>query len=70
MNTESELENEMNAAQIGEAERALHELQVEQLQLPERIRQAALAGEVETQIHGQRRLTELPMWIRAHEDND
>ncbi len=51
--------------QIGEAERRLHELQVEQLQLPERIRQAALAGDVENQIAGQKRLGELPMWIRA-----
>jgi hypothetical protein len=51
--------------QIGEAERRLHELQAEQLQLPERIRQAALAGDVENQIAGQKRLGELPMWIRA-----
>jgi chromosome segregation ATPase len=51
--------------QIGEAERRLHELQAEQLQLPERIREAALAGDVEAQITGQKRLSELPMWIRA-----
>ena len=51
--------------QIGEAERRLHELQAEQLQLPERIREAALAGDVEAQITGQKRLSELPQWIRA-----
>jgi chromosome segregation ATPase len=51
--------------QIGEADRRLHELQAEQLQLPERIRQAALAGDVEAQITGQKRLSELPQWIRA-----
>ncbi len=57
------------SAQIGEAERELHELQAEQLQLPERIRQAALAGDVDAQIHGQKRLAELPMWIRARAMN-
>jgi chromosome segregation ATPase len=57
------------SAQIGEAERELHELQTEQMQLPERIRQAALAGDVDAQIHGQKRLAELPMWIRARAMN-
>ncbi len=57
------------SAQIGEAERRLHELQVEQLQSPERIRQAALAGDVENQIAGQKRLGEAPMWIRARAMN-
>ncbi len=51
--------------QLGLAERELHELQTEQLQLPERIRQAALAGDVETQVSLQKRLGEVPMWIRA-----
>ena len=55
--------------QIGEAERRLHELQAEQLQLPERIREAALVGDVGAQIHGQKRLAELPMWIRARAIN-
>ncbi len=55
--------------QIGEAERELHELQTEQLQLPERIQQAALAGDVDSQIHGQKRLAELPMWTRARAMN-
>ncbi len=56
-------------AQIGLAERELHELQTEQAALPERIRQAALAGDVDAQIHGQKRLAELPMWIRARAMN-
>jgi hypothetical protein len=55
--------------QIGLAERELHELQTEQLQLPERIRQAALAGDVETQVSLQKRLADLPMWIRARAMN-
>jgi len=55
--------------QIGEAERELHELQAEQLKSPERIRQAALAGDVDAQIHGERRLAELPLWIRARAMN-
>ncbi len=57
------------SAQIGEAERELHELQTEQMQLPERIRQAALAGDVETQVSLQKRLGEAPMWIRARAMN-
>ena len=55
--------------QIGLAERELHELQTEQLQLPERIRQAALAGDVERQVSLQKRLGEMPMWIRARAMN-
>jgi hypothetical protein len=57
------------SAQIGEAERELHELQTEQMQLPERIRQAALAGDVETQVSLQKRIIDLPMWIRARAMN-
>ncbi len=57
------------SAQIGEAERELHDLQTEQLQLPERIRQAALAGDVETQVSLQKRIIDLPMWIRARAMN-
>jgi chromosome segregation ATPase len=57
------------SAQIGEAERELHELQTEQLQSPERIRHAALAGDVETQVSLQKRLADLPMWISARARN-
>ena len=57
------------SAQIGEAERDLHELQTEQAAQPERIQQAAFIGDVDAQIHGQKRLAELPMWIRARAMN-
>ncbi len=56
-------------AQIGLAERELHELQAEQAALPERIQQAAFIGDVDAQIHGERRLAELPLWIRARAMN-
>ncbi len=57
------------SAQIGLAERELHELQTEQAAQPARIQQAAFIGDVDAQIHGQKRLAELPMWIRARAMN-